>query len=48
MTVSEQLNQAMPAELAAQVKEAFRLLDSLPKFVWPTVPATPSLFEYVL
>ena len=48
MSVSEQLSQAIPAALAAQVREAFKLLESVDKIIWPTVPATPSLFEYVL
>jgi hypothetical protein len=48
MNVSEQLKQAIPAALAAQVREAFKLLESVDKIIWPTVPATPSLLDFVL
>jgi hypothetical protein len=47
MNVSEQLKQAIPAALAAQVKEALRLLASLDKISWPTVPPTGDLFELI-
>jgi hypothetical protein len=48
MTVSEQLEQAIPVALAARAKEVFKLLESVPKFTWPTVPVTGDIFEHVL
>jgi hypothetical protein len=43
----EFMKQAIPATLTEQAKEAFRLLESLPKFTWPIVPATGDLFEHI-
>jgi hypothetical protein len=47
MTISEQLEQAIPVALAARAKEVFRLLESVPKFTWPAVPATGDIFEHI-
>ncbi|MEO6981624.1 MAG: hypothetical protein ABI072_00740 [Edaphobacter sp.] len=46
MNIVEFLNQAIPAALSAQVREAFKLLESLDKIDWPTVPATGDIFEH--
>jgi hypothetical protein len=44
MTVSEFMKQAIPATLTAKVTEAFKLLASVDKITWPTVPATGYFF----
>jgi hypothetical protein len=47
MNHAEFMKQAIPAALAAQVKETFRLLASLDKISWPSVPTTGDLLEHV-
>jgi len=46
MNIAEFLKQALPATLTARVTEAFKLLESLDKTTWPTVPATRDLLEH--
>jgi hypothetical protein len=37
----------MPATLTAKAKEALKMLESVPKFTWPIVPATGDIFEHI-
>jgi hypothetical protein len=41
------LSQYIPATLTVKVTEALKLLESVDKISWPTVPPTGNLFELI-
>ena len=45
--MSDLFSRYMLATLTIKAKEALKMLESVPKFTWPAVPATGDLFEHI-